>query len=88
MTTTRPHGHATTYKSGCRCPECREANRVYQNAANARRAADPALADRAGHGKATTYINYACRCEPCRAANTRRLRAQRERRAYEKGASA
>lgn len=77
---TRRHGRATTYKSGCRCPACREANRVYQAAANKRRAADPTLADRAGHGRASTYINYACRCAPCRYANSRRLQGQRERR--------
>lgn len=76
----RRHGRATTYKSGCRCGECREANRLYQAAANKRRAADPALADRAGHGRASTYINYACRCAPCRYANSRRLQGQRERR--------
>ncbi|MCZ4602971.1 hypothetical protein O3S80_04120 [Streptomyces sp. Lzd4kr] len=89
MTTTSPrHGKATTYKAGCRCTKCREANRLYQQAANARRASDPALADRAGHGRASTYINYACRCEPCREANTRRLRTQREQRAMAKGRAA
>lgn len=76
----RRHGRATTYKSGCRCTACREANRLYQAAANARRASDPRLADRAGHGRASTYINYACRCDACRVANKLRLRVQRERR--------
>lgn len=76
----RRHGKATTYKSGCRCTACREANRIYQAAANARRAATPALADRAGHGRASTYINYACRCADCREANKLRLRSQRARR--------
>lgn len=27
---TTPHGHASTYKSGCRCDDCREAVRVAQ----------------------------------------------------------
>lgn len=80
MTTPRPHGRATTYKNGCRCPACREANRVYQAAANKRRSEDPALADQAGHGKRSTYINYECRCTPCRNANTEALREQRKRR--------
>ncbi|MBC2903194.1 hypothetical protein [Streptomyces cupreus] len=81
MSSTDPrHGKPGTYKQGCRCNACREANRLYQNAANKRRAANPALADRAGHGSPSTYINYACRCDACKAANTRRLRAQRERR--------
>ncbi|NUQ95345.1 MAG: hypothetical protein HOY79_01845 [Streptomyces sp.] len=74
------HGHVNAYKNGCRCPECREANRVYQNAANARRSAAPALADRAGHGKRTTYVNYACRCDACCAASSAEQREQRERR--------
>jgi phage FluMu protein Com len=82
------HGKPATYKGGCRCPKCREANRVYQAAANKRRAADPALADRAGHGRYSTYINYACRCPACRAANSRRLRNQRALRAILKGQSA
>lgn len=80
MKTTRPHGHANTYKSGCRCTACREANRVYQQVANKRRAADPTLADRAGHGRRSTYVNYGCRCTSCRTANTTTLREQRERR--------
>jgi hypothetical protein len=67
--TTAAHGLPNTYKSGCRCKQCREANRVYQAAANARRAADPKAADLAGHGKPSTYSNYLCRCTECRAAN-------------------
>ncbi|RSS92501.1 hypothetical protein EF919_18385 [Streptomyces sp. WAC02707] len=82
------HGHVNAYKSGCRCDACREANRVYQAASNKRRAADPALADRAGHGRASTYINYACRCDACKAANSQRLREQRDRRAVAKGETA
>jgi hypothetical protein len=87
-TDVRRHGRAATYKGGCRCTACREANRVYQAAANKRRASDPRLADRAGHGRASTYINYACRCEACRAANSARLQAQRERQALAKEATA
>ncbi|GGQ83438.1 hypothetical protein [Streptomyces flaveolus] len=82
------HGHVNTYKSGCRCGACREANRLYQAAGNKRRAADPSLADRAGHGRASTYINYACRCDACKVANSQRLREQRERRALAKGGAA
>lgn len=81
------HGHANTYKNGCRCDACREANRVYQASANSRRAADPSLADRAGHGRASTYINYRCRCTPCRDAAAARNREQRERRVL-KGSTA
>lgn len=88
MTAAERHGRPNTYKSGCRCAECREANRVYQAAATARRGANPVLATLAGHGKATTYINYACRCAACRAANSERLRGQRARRANAKGRAA
>lgn len=89
MTSTNPpHGKPGTYKNGCRCAACREANRVYQADANKRRAADPALADLAGHGRASTYINYACRCLPCCTANSQRQREQRARRASTKGAAA
>lgn len=80
MTSRQLHGHANTYKNGCRCSACREANRVYQSAALARRKADPSLADRAGHGKHTTYVNYGCRCLPCRAANATNMRERRQRR--------
>lgn len=80
MTTNQRHGHANTYKNGCRCDDCRNAHRIYQAAATKRRAADPTLADRAGHGKAATYTNYACRCGLCRAANTKQVRGQRARR--------
>jgi hypothetical protein len=77
VTSTRGHGFPSTYKSGCRCASCREANRVYQKAANARRRQDPTGADRAGHGKRSTYINYACRCSDCRSAHTKYLRERR-----------
>lgn len=77
--TSAAHGLPNTYKSGCRCTQCREANRVYQAAATARRAADPTAADIAGHGKRSTYANYQCRCDACRAAHTAACRAYRDR---------
>jgi hypothetical protein len=77
----RPHGDYRKYRQGCRCTECREGNRTYQAAANARRGSDPRNADRAGHGRNNTYVNYGCRCTACRAANTVRLREYREARA-------
>lgn len=74
-TATSDHGHPNTYKRGCRCNACRKANTDYQRTANARRRANPALADTAGHGRASTYINYGCRCALCREANRQRRRA-------------
>jgi hypothetical protein len=77
----RGHGHITRYVAGCRCSECREANRVYRIADVARRtarlAADPTLAP---HGKAVTYSNWGCRCAPCSTAHSARCRAYKLRR--------
>jgi hypothetical protein len=73
----RKHGTTGTYRAGCRCADCRDANRLKCAQNRARRAADPAAADRAGHGKASTYINYDCRCTPCRDAHSANLRRRR-----------
>lgn len=62
------------YTAGCRCAGCREANRLYHAGARARRRGNALLADRAGHGNASTYANYACRCNDCRAAHAKRMR--------------
>lgn len=64
------HG-ITGYRRGCRCADCRKANTAAQNRRKAARLADPSAADRAGHGKYTTYINYGCRCAPCKQAQSR-----------------
>jgi hypothetical protein len=73
----RRHGVYATYSGGCRCVDCREANRLYQKGAQARRRQHPELADMAGHGKTSTYTNYSCRCAECRTANAATTRAQR-----------
>jgi hypothetical protein len=62
------HGTHARYQSGCRCEDCREANRVRCLEYRRRAAANPAVADRAGHGRASTYKNLGCRCTPCREA--------------------
>ncbi|MFC8490681.1 hypothetical protein ACFUJU_07725 [Streptomyces sp. NPDC057235] len=62
------------------CAECRAAHSAHQRRRIAERAADPAAADRAGHGKATTYCNYGCRCPACAEANSRKCREARARR--------
>jgi hypothetical protein len=72
------HGIRSTYSNhGCRCAECREANRVYGAAARAQRRSQPEAADRAGHGTRSTYANYGCRCAACRAAHAAHMRDQR-----------
>ena len=62
----RSHGCTATYDSGCRCPDCTEANRlkaVRTRQDRARRLrADPSLAE---HGQQATYCNWGCRCLPC-----------------------
>lgn len=79
MRTGRTHGKRGTYQAGCRCADCREANRLYQQAATARRSQDPRLADVAGHGSSSTYKNYLCRCTKCRAANAAEVRGRQAR---------
>lgn len=74
------HGDHRTYTKGCRCDDCREAHRVHMVARRAAWATDPSAADRAGHGKKSTYRNYHCRCEPCTTANTADVTAYRARR--------
>ncbi len=74
------HGAHRRYLNGCRCGECREASRLYQAAWRAKKRSDPSSADRAGHGKATTYRAYGCRCGACRAANSADVAAYRARR--------
>jgi hypothetical protein len=72
------HG-ASRYNSGCRCDICRAGKAQRQRDAVARRAQDPAAADRAGHGKQSTYRNTGCRCTPCATANRDAVRAARAR---------
>lgn len=74
------HGHHRTYGKGCRCDACRNAHRLHFAEQRAKWAQDPAAADRAGHGKPSTYKNYSCRCEPCTKAHTANLAARRARR--------
>lgn len=82
---TPAHGDIRAYRNGCRCRECREANRVYNAAARARRRSRPELADAAGHGKPSTYNNHACRCTACRAAHAAYMRDVRASRRTTKG---
>jgi hypothetical protein len=80
----RDHGTVSRYEQGCRCDVCREAATIRSREWRARARKDPAAADRAGHGRASTYKNYSCRCDPCRAAHSAVLAARRERMAAQK----
>lgn len=74
------HGDYRRYTKGCRCGECRDAHRRAAKALRDKRRQDSSSADRAGHGKATTYRNHGCRCAECREANRLYLQRYRERR--------
>lgn len=80
------HGHYRTYDKGCRCDACRNTNREKSADYRRRLAQDGASADRAGHGRATTYQNHGCRCAPCTAANTKAARRYRAARPDNTGA--
>lgn len=75
------HGSQYRYRAGCRCRTCRSANTERCAEQRERRKADPSAADRAGHGKASTYKNYLCRCRPCAQANYAAVQAFRQRKA-------
>lgn len=61
-----PHGTLSGFKfHRCRCPECKEANRVARARAKVRLRADPIPED--AHGKRSTYVTRGCRCEACTA---------------------
>jgi hypothetical protein len=74
------HGDYRTYKKGCRCAACRDAHRNYCAGQRSVRKQEPSSADRAGHGKPSTYKNHGCRCTPCSKANTADVAAYRARR--------
>lgn len=74
------HGRAVQYNRGCRCQACTAANTRNQKKARDRRRDNKASADRAGHGKASTYTNYGCRCQACTKANSDKCAAYREAR--------
>ncbi|NUR65980.1 MAG: hypothetical protein HOQ47_09475 [Streptomyces sp.] len=73
------HGDRRTYQKGCRCAACREAFRLYAASLRAKWKSDPTSADRAGHGKPSTYKNHGCRCELCSKANSADVAAFRRR---------
>jgi hypothetical protein len=55
----------------CRCPECREANRIHCVEEYIPRIRATGLPDGdERHGTYNGYRNYRCRCEQCRAAHT------------------
>lgn len=73
------------YRRGCRCSECREANRVFMKAQKADRVArgreNPSLIPHGTSG----YLNWDCRCQKCTWAGSVSNRKVRERRKQRQG---
>ncbi len=70
------HGTPSAYNHGCRCPECREANRVRCRALRAVLKARTDKSDDAiPHGTTGGYKNWGCHCGLCTDANTVSSRA-------------
>lgn len=70
-----PHGTRGKYTYGCRCDDCRAANRAYINEHRAHLRSVPLPADDPRHGSASTYVNRSCRCPECRRAHQRANKA-------------
>lgn len=65
------------YRRGCRCEECKAANRAYNFSLRGR--TPPRHGD-------SGYMNYGCRCAVCKAENSQAQRRKRERRAERQAA--
>jgi hypothetical protein len=72
------HGTRSEYVWGCRCADCRAANRRYDAAR--RKASNPEPPAAIRHGTAYGYRWHRCRCSACTAANTREAAEYRKRR--------
>lgn len=72
------HGTRARYTGGCRCGECRAANRAYITARRRAAGIGPRrTGPQTGHGTETRYARWGCRCDACRAAHTAYQRALR-----------
>ena len=71
------HGRRSRYVAGCRCEACTEADREYQRARRAERAAIPD--ELKPHGTPRCYIHFGCRCEACTEAVRKALTARKKR---------
>lgn len=65
MSNFKAHGTPSAYNKGCRCDECKEANRLRCAKSAAKRRARSDVP----HGTVTGYRNWACRCDLCKAAS-------------------
>lgn len=63
-----PHGSTRRYQLGCRCEECRAANRVAARRGRAERRVRGLPEGDPRHGTTGAAGNWGCLCAPCRAA--------------------
>jgi hypothetical protein len=74
------HGKRGTYTSGCRCDECRAADRAYKTALRRKRGVKPKVRGcQSPYGTFERYNHERCRCEACVAANTQYVRDRTKR---------
>ncbi|MEU0468948.1 hypothetical protein ABZ215_33505 [Amycolatopsis sp. NPDC006131] len=73
------HGTATSYRKGCRCDVCKEAQSVRAKEAYRRK---KSLAPKKHN--ASTYKQYGCRCDVCKRANSEEKRTHRRSRRSKK----
>jgi hypothetical protein len=72
------HGTPACYWAGCRCDDCRAANRLKHSEGNVKRRGRLAELRDDQHGRLSTYCNWGCRCDRCTAANAEACRAYYE----------
>lgn len=73
--TASDHGTATSYRKGCRCKVCRDAQGARAKAAYRRKKSE--VPER---HNASTYKQYGCRCDTCVKANSDETKRQRDAR--------
>lgn len=68
----------STYNDGCRCDDCREANRIEQRRTDANRRASWTGDHPEGKPfSVSTYDNWGCRCDECTAVHSEKCRRNR-----------
>lgn len=78
----RRHGTNISYRRGCRCALCRQANTEYVRRWRQKIGGSlPADSDK--HGTVNGYSNWGCRCNPCTIAQYRAVGDYYHRRADE-----
>ncbi len=89
--TNRTHGITSTYKKGCRCDPCKEANRVYEVDRKQRKKQNTdkhrASNFRTLKNHGLSGYNMGCRCDKCKDAHAIKMREFHEKKKTEHGIS-